>query len=111
VTGEPPEQRWLESILQEPAAVNEQVLTELAALCAPHFQARDKKPFGLAWMETTVGAKTAVRALIRDVLSCYGHNRWPVGPLLRGRMKRLRLRQRGIRGLPPLGSEQPTSLP
>jgi hypothetical protein len=87
--------------LQKPDQLNERVLIDLATLCAPHFQAQDKKPVGLAWDEATSGTKTAVRAVIRDVLALYGLDRWPVGTFLRARMKRLRLRQRGIRGLPP----------
>jgi len=99
--GEPPEKWWLDEILQKPDQLKDRVLIELATLCAPHFQAQDKKPLGLAWDEATFGATMAVRATIRDVLALYGLNRWPVGDLLRARMKRLRLRQRSIRGLPP----------
>src|SRR5450432_3060085 len=100
--GEPPQARWLESILSSPAQLNEQVLAELAALCAPQFQDQDKKPLGLAWDETKTAAKGAGKALVREMIHWYGHDRWPVGPLLRRRMRRLRSRQRVIRGLPSL---------
>lgn len=99
--GEPPEQRWLEAILQSPALVNEEVLTGVAALCAYQFQAGDKKPFDLAWEETYASIKVTTRASLRALLSWYGLDRWPVGHLLRQRMQRRRARERKLRGLPP----------
>lgn len=105
--GDPPQARWLESILSSPAQLNEQVLAGLAARCASQFQDQDKKPFGLAWDETKSAAKGAGKALIREMLHWYGHDRWPAGPLLRRRMRRLRSRQRVVRGLPSLKDGKP----
>jgi hypothetical protein len=98
---EPPQTRWLQAILGNPARVNEQILAELAAMCAPQFQDLDKKSFSQAWGETTAAAKGTGKALVREALYWYGAERWPVGPLLRWRMKQLRSRQRVRRGLPP----------
>lgn len=97
---EPPQLRWLAAILKSPAALNEQILTQLAALCAPQFQSQDKKPIGLAAAETALAAKGLLKAFVRELIYLYGHDRWPAGPLLRRRMNRLRARLRVKRGLP-----------
>lgn len=96
-----PQEHWLESILKSPVQLNEQILTKLAALSAFHYQDNDKKPLNLAWHEAKAAGKTAAKSLIRELIYLYGQDRWPVGPLLRRRMKRIRSRQRPARGLPP----------
>ena len=98
-TGPPPQEKWLGALQKNPAALNEEVLLQFAALSAHYFQDQDKTPFGLAWEETKKSVKNAARALVREIIFNYGHDRWPVQAVLRRRMKRLRARQRITRGL------------
>jgi glycosyltransferase involved in cell wall biosynthesis len=100
--GDPPQQPWLEDILKSPVETHARVLAEVAARCAPMFQDQDKKPFGVACAEAGDALRTAAKAAVRDLVSWYGRDRWPLGPLLRRRWRRLRSRQRVHRGLPPL---------
>ena len=99
LTGEPPQARWLESILKSPGQLNEQILAELAAVCAPQFQGQDKIPLVLAWEGAKASGKTFAKAFVREIIYWYGHDRWPVGAWLRGRMARRRRRLRRARGL------------
>ena len=101
-TAEPPQKNPLDSILENPAQLHEKILTELAAQYAQCSQWNEKKPLRLALSETKLAAKDALKAGLRELTYLYGHDRWPLGPLLRRRMRRIRSRQRTERGLPPL---------
>ena len=102
-----PQEPYLDLILQDPRQINEKILTELATQFARQTQWNDKIPFSLAWNEARSSAKAMVKAGLRGLLYRYGHKRWPVGPLLRWRMRRLRANQRVARGLPSLKAGKP----
>jgi glycosyltransferase involved in cell wall biosynthesis len=100
--GEPPQEPYLRSISQTPEQFNETILAGLAAQYSQCLQRNDKMPLSLAWSEAKCSARAMVKACLRELIYWYGHDRWPVGPLLRRRMRRLRSRQRVVRGLPSL---------
>jgi hypothetical protein len=104
--GEPPQARWLDSILQAPAAVNEQILCEAAAQHALSFQLGDKIPFRLARNHAVTAGRRAVKAFLREVTVWYGPERWPLGPLLRRRYRKIYSQGRRLRGLPPFRDDQ-----
>ena len=100
--GTPPQESYVSSILEAPELLNEKILAELAAQYARSFQWNDKMPLSLAWGEMRRSARVVFKACVRGLLHGYGAERWPVGPLLCWRMRRLRSRQRRVRGLPVL---------
>jgi glycosyltransferase involved in cell wall biosynthesis len=99
-SGPAPAEAYWEAMIKSPDDLSEQVLTQLAARYAQESQSRDKTPFGLACSETRIAAKGALKAGMRDLLHAYGAERWPVGPLLRSRARRIRSNFRVARGLP-----------
>jgi hypothetical protein len=103
-TGTSPQQGFWEKIKESPANLRESILTQLAAQYAQQTRAEDKKPLAVAWKEATVSAKGVLKSGIRGLVQSYGVERWPIGPLLRHRARRLRSRFRVIRGLAPLTS-------
>jgi glycosyltransferase involved in cell wall biosynthesis len=100
--GEPPQETYLRAILESPRDLCEKILSELAAQYGQNSQWQDKKPIGLAGAETALAAKGLLKAFVRELIYLYGHDRWPVGPLLRRRFKRLCSKKRAVRGLAPL---------
>jgi len=61
--------------LKTPAQLNERVLAEIATLCSSHFQIRTRNRSALHGTNQDV-AKGAVKALVRELISLYGHHRW-----------------------------------
>jgi glycosyltransferase involved in cell wall biosynthesis len=104
--GEPAQERWLDLILRAPAALTEQILCEAAAQYALSFQFDEKIPFHLARDHAIAAGKRAAKALVREMTLWYGPERWPVGPLLRRRYRKIYSRRRAPRGLPPFRPEQ-----
>lgn len=96
---EPAQESYMDLILESPAQLNEKILAELAILFAQNSQCHDKKPLRLAWSEMKSAARQTAKAGLREMIYFYGHNRWPLGPLLRHRMRRIRLKKREARGL------------
>src|SRR5262249_29410849 len=95
--GEPPQERWLREIIETPMQLNETLLSAMASQYAQTFQYGEKLPLGLAWHQLKFAAKSTLRSGCRELIFWYGENRWPLGPLLRYRMKRLREQRRGLR--------------
>ena len=83
-----------------PERLNEEVLAQLAAQFAQHSQLNDKIPPGLAWNGTKQAVRVLGKAWLRELSGWYGNDRWPVSALLRQRLRRIRSRQRFVRGLP-----------
>ena len=104
--GEPPQEKWLAAIRQSPAAFTERILLEAAAQHAFHFQRAEKIPIALAWQDFQSAGKKTTSALLREIISWYGPERWPVGPLLRWRYGKIYSARRATRGLPPFQAEQ-----
>jgi hypothetical protein len=92
-------------MMESPTRLSEKILTQIAARYAQQCQAQDKTPLALAWSEAKTATKGAFRAGVRELLAGYGHDRWPVGPFLRYRARRLRSKFRVMRGLAPLASK------
>ena len=85
--GEPPQERWLSSMLKTPERLNEEVLAQLAAQFAQHSQLNDKIPPGLAWNGTKQAVRVLGKAWLRELSGWYGNDRWPVSALLRQRLR------------------------
>jgi glycosyltransferase involved in cell wall biosynthesis len=99
-TGEPGQKKWLERILNDPAQLNEEILSQLATLHAQQFQWHDRKPpLRLASFQAKRAVKDFLKAIIRDLIYAYGPDRWPLGEIRRRRLRRLRSKQRLTRGL------------
>jgi glycosyltransferase involved in cell wall biosynthesis len=105
-TGTPPQQACWEEMLESSTKLSERILTQLATRYAHICQFQDKIPFSLAWRNARTGARSALKAAVRDLVYGYGHDRWPAGPLLRQRARVLRSRFRVVRGLAPLTNRQ-----
>ena len=102
-SGEPGQKKWLELILNEPAQLNEEILTTLATQHAQSFIMHDNKPpLRLAWSQVKRAGEDFLKAIVRDLIYTYGPERWPIGKLRRRRLRRLRSKQRLTRGLPSL---------
>jgi glycosyltransferase involved in cell wall biosynthesis len=97
--GEPPQKEYLRGILETPKDFAEKILSELAAQYAQNSQWQDKKTIPLACAETARAAKGALKAFLRELTCLYGKDRWPVGPLARWRLQRIRSKKYVIRGL------------
>ncbi len=105
-TGNPPEQAYWEAMVKSPAMLSENVLTQLAASYSQRSQLQDRAPFSLAWAEAKSAAKCAIKAGMREMIHGYGNERWPVGPILRYRARKLRSNFRVLRGLAPLTAKR-----
>jgi len=101
-TGTPPQQAYLQEIIESPTKLSEKILIQLANRFAQICQLQDRIPFSFAWRTARVAAKSALKAALRDLAYGYGPDRWPVGLLLRRRARVLRSRFRVLRGLAPL---------
>ena len=97
--GERPQEEYLRNILEAPGPFSEKILSELAAHYAQNSTGSDKKSFGQACEDAGCAFKGTAKAAIRELVYLYGEERWPVGPLLRRRMKRLRRKLFAARGL------------
>jgi hypothetical protein len=104
-TGPAPAATYWDAMIKSPDRLCEKILTQLGAQYAQRCQSQDKTPFAVAWSEAKTATKAAVKAGLRELIHGYGHARWPAGPFLRYRARRLRSKYRALRGLTPLAEE------
>ena len=98
--GIPPQEEWLDRILREPAQLRDELLTALATQYGQMFQMHDRKPsFGFALDTWRDASKEVLKAFFRDLIYLYGAERWPINKLTARRLRRLRSKQRVVRGL------------
>lgn len=98
--GTPPQEEWLDRILGAPQQLSETILNDLATQYGQIFQMHDRKPpVGLAFDQWQDTSKQLVKAFFRDLINLYGAERWPVKKLTARRLRRLRSKQRVVRGL------------
>jgi glycosyltransferase involved in cell wall biosynthesis len=99
-TGTPPQEEWLDRIRSAPQELNETILTQLATQYGQNFQMHDRKPpLGFAFEQWKDASKEMLKASFRDLIYFYGAERWPVKNLAARRLRRLRSKQRVVRGL------------
>jgi glycosyltransferase involved in cell wall biosynthesis len=98
--GRAPQEEWLGRILTEPGQLSEAILSELATQYGQIFQMHDRKPpLGFALDQWKDASKEMLKAFVRDLIYLYGAERWPVKKLTARRLRRLRSKQRVVRGL------------
>ena len=96
----PPQEEWLGRILREPRELNETILTELATQYGQVFQMHDRRPgVGFALDKWRDASRELFKAFVRDLIYLYGAERWPIKKLAARRLRRLRSKQRVVRGL------------
>ena len=99
-SGPPPQEEWFNKILREPQQLSETILLELATEHGQMFQMHDRKPpFGFAFDQWKDASKEVLKAFLRDLVYLYGAERWPIKKLAARRLRRLRSKQRVVRGL------------
>jgi glycosyltransferase involved in cell wall biosynthesis len=102
-TGTSPQEEWLEKVLRDPVQLNETILIALATQCGQLFPMHDRKPpFRLAFDQWKSATTEAFKACLRDLVYLYGAERWPIKTITARRLRRLRSKQRVVRGLPSL---------
>jgi glycosyltransferase involved in cell wall biosynthesis len=98
--GIPPQEEWLGKVLSDPKRLNEKILTQLATQYGQSFQMHDRRPpSGLALDRWADASKELLKAFFRDLIYLYGAERWPIKKLAARRLRRLRSKQRVVRGL------------
>jgi hypothetical protein len=98
--GIPPQEEWLGKVLSDPKRLNEKILTQLATQYGQSFQMHDRRPpSGLALDRWADASKEVLKAFFRDLIYLYGAERWPIKKLAARRLRRLRSKQRVVRGL------------
>lgn len=95
-----PRQACLDELIRSPDALSRRLLTQVAVRHAQLTQQGRRRTVRREWPEFIRAAGELFKAVLRAGVEGYGPDRWPVGPLLRRRFRRIRRTIRLRRGLP-----------
>jgi glycosyltransferase involved in cell wall biosynthesis len=96
-----PQDAYLKAMLEDPAKFRTRILTESAVAFSGFIVQGARQPLNQALREAAAAGLHALKVLGRAGIDAYGRDRWPLRSLLHKRMRRILMRNRVARGLPP----------
>jgi hypothetical protein len=88
-------------MLEDPAKFRTRILTESAVAFSGLIVQGARQPLNQALREAAAAGLHALKVFGRAAIDAYGRDRWPLRSLLHKRMRRILMRNRVARGLPP----------